>query len=71
MMKIIVDIISDLYPPEDLDLLMEYLHIHYLSHYAIHIDESLEWLSSAVSTFTRLLLNPAGIFVINKLVESD
>ena len=71
MMKVIVGTISDLCPPEDLDLLMEYLHIHYLSHYAVHTDESLEWLSSAVSTFTRLLLNPAGIFVINKLVEPD
>jgi len=71
MMKVIVGAVSDLCPPEGLDLLMEYLHIHYLSHYAVHTDESLEWLSSAVFTFTRLLLNPVGAFVINNLVEPD
>jgi len=50
-MKITVSILAGVCPPEGIRLIREYLHIYWLSRYAVHISTSLKWLQSAVITF--------------------
>jgi hypothetical protein len=71
MMKVAVGILEGICPPEGIALLLEYLHIHRLSHYAIHTDESLGWLVSAISTFWKILKAPNGSFITNELIDAD
>jgi hypothetical protein len=47
---------------EGISLMRDYLHIHQLSHYTVHTDESLAWLDDAVITFSNHLGMPAGPF---------
>ena len=46
--------------------MIEYLHIHHLSHYAVHTKESLGWLESEISTFWKILKAP---FITNRLID--
>jgi hypothetical protein len=71
MMKVIVGILEGICPPEGIALVIEYLHIYRLSHYAINTDESLEWLVSTISTFWKILKAPNGPFVTNELIDND
>ena len=71
MMKVMVGVLTGICPPEGLALLQEYFHIHCLSHYSVHSNESLEYLDSAISTFQKLLKAPNGPFIKNGLVLPD
>ena len=71
MMKTIVGTLMGLCPPQGIFLIREYLHIHRLSHYAVHTDESLEWLRDSIKTFFQCLRNPTGPFIKNGLVQPD
>ena len=71
MMKVAVGILEGVCPPEGLALMIEYLHIHRLSHYAVHTEESLGWLESAISTFWKILKAPGGPFSTNELIDDD
>jgi hypothetical protein len=71
MMKVIVGVLTGLLPSVAFPLLIEYLHIHYVSHYSCHTENSLEWLRSAISTFFIHLHNPDGPFMDQKLVPSQ
>jgi len=42
IMKVIIGALFGLLPSEAFPLLKEYLHIHYISHYSVHTEESLE-----------------------------
>ena len=48
--------------PEGISLIRDYLHIHWLSHYTVHTDESLAWLEDAAITFSNHFWAPAGPF---------
>lgn len=63
IMRVAPAVLNGLCPPEGMDLLREYLHIHRLSHYTAHTDISLELLESAIHSFWRILKNPNGRFV--------
>ena len=71
MMKTIVGTLIGLCPPEGIFFIQEYLHIHHLSHYNIHTDESLEWLKDSIKTFFQCLRNPTGPFIKHNLVQPD
>jgi hypothetical protein len=62
MMRQIIGCFIGLCPSEGITLFREYLHIHRLSHYAVHTETSLEWLESAVITFSDHLREPKGPF---------
>ena len=71
MMQVIVGAMVGLCPPEGIAVLREYLHIHSLAHYSVHMEKSLQWLQSAISTFHQLLKAPGGPFVKYGLIEAD
>ena len=62
MMRQTIGCLVGLCPPEGISLIRDYLHIHRLSHYTVHTDESLAWLEDAVITFSNHLRAPAGPF---------
>src|SRR5437762_507257 len=68
MMKTIVGTLIRLCPSEGIFLIREYLHIHHLSHYNIHTDESLK---DSIKTFFQCLQNPIGPFIKHNLVQPD
>ena len=70
MTKIMVGALYGICPAEGIALLREYLHIHRLSHYLVHTEDSLQWLESACETFNDLLRAPAGPFIKYGLLES-
>jgi Plavaka transposase len=63
IMRVTPAVLHGICPPEGMDLLREYLHIHLLSHYTAHTDVSLELLDSAIHSFWRILKDPNGRFV--------
>ena len=71
MMKVIVGVLAGICPPEGIQLVKEYLHIHRLSHYHVHTEKSLEWLNSAIQTFWKILKNPQGLFMKYGLMNDD
>ena len=71
MMKVIMGTLVGICPPEGLMLVREYLHIHRLSHYAVHSDKTLGWLRSTIDTFWKILKVPGGVFIQNDLVTED
>ena len=71
MMKVIVGALVGICPPEGIALVREYLHIHCLTRYNTHTEESLDWLASAIKTFWRLLRSPKGPFILHNLVDLD
>ena len=71
MMKVMVGALQGICPSEGIALLREYLHIHRLSHYIIHTEESLQWLENAVETFNKFLQMPGDPFVKYDLVDPD
>jgi hypothetical protein len=62
MMRQVIGCLVGLCPPEGISLIRDYLHIHRLSHYTVHTEESLAWLEDAVITFSNHLRAPAGPF---------
>jgi hypothetical protein len=60
IMRVNLGVLHGLCPPEGISLLREYIHIHRLSHYPAHTDESLSLLDAAIHTFWRILKNPDG-----------
>jgi len=71
MMKVIVAILDGICPKEAITVMRDYLHMHMLSHYEAHTDESLEYLRDAIDVFFRNLRNPRGIFVQYELITPD
>jgi Plavaka transposase len=63
MMRVILGILAGICPPPGIQLVREYLHITYLSHYPVQTDKTLGWLQSAVDTFWKLLRDPNGPFL--------
>ena len=62
LMRQAIGCLIGLCPPEGISLIRDYLHIHRLSHYTVHTEESLAWLEDAVITFSNHLRAPAGPF---------
>jgi hypothetical protein len=71
MMKMIVPILDGICPPQAMVVMRDYLHMHMLSHYEIHTDESLDYLEDAINVFFRNLRDPHGIFVQNGLITPN
>jgi len=70
MMKVIVGCLVGLCPVDGIDLMREYLHIHRLAYYSVHTEDSIEWLESAVESFSSKLRDPAGPFVKEELIAN-
>ena len=71
MMRQTIGCLAGLCPPEGISLIRDYLHIHRLSHYNVHTEESLAWLEDAVITFSNHLRAPAGPFARTMYNHSD
>jgi hypothetical protein len=71
MMRQIMGCLVGICPGEVLRLIREYLHIHRLSYYSIHSEQSLMWLESAITTFSDILRDPNGIFVQYKIIPNN
>jgi len=71
MMKVTLAVLAGICPPDGLELLREYLHIHRLSHYHVHSEESLGWLESAISVFWSILKRPTGGFIKAGLITNE
>lgn len=71
MMKVFMGVAIGLVPDEAIPLLVNYLHIHRLSHYDCHTEESLEWLADSVEKFFECLTGPDSIFIKSELVKKN
>ena len=60
IMRVALSVLHGLCPNEGIDLLREYIHVHRLSHYPAHTNESLDLLDAAIHAFWRILKNPNG-----------
>jgi Plavaka transposase len=63
IMKVIMGVISGICPTAGVDLAREWLHIHRLSHYPVHTDESADLLRDSIHTFWKVLKDPHGPFL--------
>ena len=63
IMRVTPAVLHGICPPEGMELLREYLHIHRLSHYTAHTEASLNLLDSAIHSFWRILKDSNGRFV--------
>jgi len=71
MMRQAIGCLIGICPPEGISLMRDYLHIHRLSHYTVHTDESLAWLEDAVITFSNHLRAPASPFARKMFNSGD
>jgi len=70
MMRVILGILAGICLAPGIQLVREYLHITYLSHYPMQTDKTLEWLQSAVDMFWKFLRDPNGPFLGHgKIIE--
>ena len=63
IMRVTPAVLHGICPPDGMELLREYLHIHRLSHYTAHTEASLNLLDSAIHSFWRILKDSNGPFV--------
>jgi hypothetical protein len=63
IMRVTPAVLHGICPPEGMELLREYLHIHRLSHYTVHTEASLNLMDSVIHSFWRILKNSNGRFV--------
>lgn len=71
MMKVIIAVLDGICPSDSLEVMRDYLHMHMLSHYETHTEQSLEYLGDAIETFFTNLHHPDGIFVRTELITPD
>jgi hypothetical protein len=71
MMKVFMGVAIGLMPDEAIPLLVNYLHIHRLSHYDCHTERSLEWLADSVEKFFECLTGPDSIFIKSGVVQKN
>jgi len=71
MMKSFVGVVIGICPSEGIYLVREYLHIHRLSHYLCHTDETIDWLDSTIKTFFMLLTGNDSVFIANGIVPAN
>jgi hypothetical protein len=71
MMKVIVAALDGICPKQAIQVMRDYLHIHMLSHYETHSEQSLEYLRDAIDVFFFNLRRPDGDFIRMDLITPE